>query len=116
MTVRTEQHLFVYGTLKFGHGNHWFLGGAQFAGDDSLRGFTLFTLGVGGVPIMVPGRKEDVVCGERYFVAGRAMALIDRLESAYSKEYHVTESGAGVWTYVWRRGFPAPAVPIGGVY
>jgi len=70
--------VFVYGTLKQGHGNHHLLGSARLIGRGLLKGMGLYDLGY--FPCIVPEGTE-VVTGELYGdVSDDVLASLDRLE------------------------------------
>ncbi len=72
--------LFVYGTLKRGCANHWFLAGQSFIGEArTAGGFTLFELS--GYPGMVAreGRPAGVT-GEVWAVDALCLRNLDELE------------------------------------
>lgn len=70
--------VFVYGTLKEGHGNHRFLEDAEFLGKGSLRGFEMYHLG--GFPAIVDSGEDEYVHGELYLVNEKEFAGLDMLE------------------------------------
>jgi gamma-glutamylaminecyclotransferase len=81
--------VFVYGTLKRGHGNHRLLEGSVFLGRDTLRTPGHF-VSLGGFPGLVRTRDDLVQCtravpgrqvgGEVYAVDDATLARLDRLE------------------------------------
>ena len=96
--------LFVYGTLKRGHGNHTFLQDAELlASCAEVDGFTLYG---STIPYMVrsPG---DRVKGEVYAVDDEILGPIDRLEghpNHYRREPVPLVNGVGsVWAYLVQR-------------
>lgn len=69
--------IFVYGTLKQGHGNHRLIHDQKFKGIGvSEENFQMYSLG--GFPGVVAGSKEIV--GELYEVDDLAFERCDRLE------------------------------------
>jgi gamma-glutamylaminecyclotransferase len=72
--------VFVYGTLKRGGSNHFFLRGQKFLGNvRTVAGFTLYSLG--DYPGMVRALSDATgVTGELWQVDDTALAELDRLE------------------------------------
>ena len=72
--------IFVYGTLKRGGSNHFFLRGQKFLGNArTVPGFTLYSLG--DYPGMVRAPSDTVgVTGELWSVDDACLAELDRLE------------------------------------
>ncbi len=77
--------LFVYGTLKKGHGNHHYLADAFFVSEGILEGYRLYELGVPFV--CYSGENCHHVYGEIYRVEDADMLRIDSLEGGYNKVY-----------------------------
>jgi len=83
--------IFVYGTLKQGHGNHPVIG--RFEQTELveeravLRGYSMASLG--GFPAIFP-EKEGEVIGEVYKVPDEALGPLDRLEG-YPSFYDRTQ-------------------------
>ena len=71
-------HLFVYGTLKKGGGNHHFLESSKFIQHYKLKGHALVDLGH-GFPYMIQD-KDSSVYGEIYEVSEETLERIDLLE------------------------------------
>lgn len=84
--------VFVYGTLKRAHRNHFLLEQATFVGDGQTVGqFRLFHA---GFPVLRPRAKHGEVCrynarvrGEVYEVDDETLHRLDRLESE-GRMYH----------------------------
>jgi gamma-glutamylcyclotransferase (GGCT)/AIG2-like uncharacterized protein YtfP len=72
--------IFVYGTLKRGCSNHWFLAGQAFVGEArTAAGYTLFELA--GYPGMVAREGHATsVTGEVWSVDDECLAHLDELE------------------------------------
>ncbi|NOG30551.1 gamma-glutamylcyclotransferase [Halomonas sp. TBZ9] len=67
----------VYGTLKQGQHNHYWLNGAPLLGNDCLTAITLYDLG------HYPGAKAEASAGsvvEVYTINTEQLALLDQLE------------------------------------
>ena len=96
--------MFVYGTLKRGHGNHHWLAGAPFLGEAALPDVVLHDLGP--FPMAVPG--EGRVWGEVYAVDAAGLARLDRLES-YPRLYDRRPPAPGRWPHCL--GVPGPTAP-----
>jgi gamma-glutamylcyclotransferase (GGCT)/AIG2-like uncharacterized protein YtfP len=93
--------VFVYGTLKRGHGNHHWLAGAPFLGQALLPDVVLHDLGP--FPMAVPG--EGVVRGEVYAVDAAGLARLDRLEGyprLYDRRALPLADGRHAWVYLGR--------------
>lgn len=70
--------VFVYGTLRRGHGNHRLLTTSEYIGVAVLEGYRMVSLG--GFPAIFKGEKDDVVMGEVYYVTQPVLNDLDRLE------------------------------------
>jgi gamma-glutamylcyclotransferase (GGCT)/AIG2-like uncharacterized protein YtfP len=93
--------VFVYGTLKRGHGNHHWLLDAPFLGEAVLPDVVLHDLGP--FPMAVPG--EGVVRGEVYRVDAAGLARLDRLEGyprLYDRRPLPLADGRQAWVYLGR--------------
>ena len=79
-------HVFVYGSLKRGHGNHRCLEGAEFIGPGILDNAKMLNLGA--FPGIVPSATGEIF-GELYKINPGILARLDRLEghpSFYCRE------------------------------
>ncbi len=93
--------VFVYGTLKRGHGNHHWLAEAPFQGEAVLPDVVLHDLGP--FPMAVPG--EGLVRGEVYAVDAAGLARLDRLEGyprLYDRRPLPLADGRHAWVYLGR--------------
>jgi gamma-glutamylcyclotransferase (GGCT)/AIG2-like uncharacterized protein YtfP len=93
--------VFVYGTLKRGHGNHHWLAEASFQGEAVLPNVVLHDLGP--FPMAVPG--EGLVRGEVYAVDAAGLARLDRLEGyprLYDRRPLPLADGRRAWVYLGR--------------
>ena len=93
--------VFVYGTLKRGHGNHHWLAEATFQGEAVLPDVVLHDLGP--FPMAVPG--EGSVWGELYAVEAAGLARLDRLEGyprLYDRRPLRLADGRRAWVYLGR--------------
>jgi len=96
-----ELLVFVYGTLKRGHGNHHWLADAPFLGEAALPNVVLHDLGP--FPMAVPG--EGLVLGEVYAVDAAGLARLDRLEGyprLYDRRPLPLVDGRTAWVYLGR--------------
>lgn len=101
--------IFVYGTLKRGHGNHPFLAGQRFvSAGRTPPGFVLYQLD--GYPGMVRDDAErEGVTGEVWEVDGPCLAALDELEGVSEGLYRreaiqlAEPAGQPVQTYVYAR-------------
>ena len=111
--------VFVYGTLKKGHGNHRILAGrAAFAGNAKIgKGYTAYSNGR-GYPFLaeVPGNG---CVGEVYNVTDDVLAELDRLEGHpgyYVRKTCGVDLGGGstakVFAYIMPGGIPETATII----
>lgn len=78
-------YLFVYGTLKHGHGLNQYLtqNGATYKGWASCKGLRLYNWGA--CPGAYP-HEESVIWGEVYEIDATILAKVDGLESLYTRE------------------------------
>ncbi|SHO54850.1 gamma-glutamylcyclotransferase family protein [Vibrio quintilis] len=96
------QHLvFVYGTLRQGEMNHFFLEDSKFLGYYSTKpAYALYHLGE--YPGLTQG--EQSVCGEVYEVSEACLARLDELEDIpveYRREEINTPFGRA-WIYIYQ--------------
>lgn len=73
-----ENIVAVYGTLKQGHGNHYYLTDSEFLGKGVSLGS--FLLGHSSFPAVVPHKNGVPIVVELYSVSGRTLMQLDRLE------------------------------------
>jgi gamma-glutamylcyclotransferase (GGCT)/AIG2-like uncharacterized protein YtfP len=110
-----ERHLvFVYGTLKRGHGNHHWLAEAVFLGESSLHDAVLHDLGP--FPMAIEG--DGAVQGEVYAVDDAGLARLDRLEGTprlYGRHHRTLADGRRAWVYLgqWRQVRNVPRIADG---
>ena len=104
---QTEKHyLFVYGTLKRGHCNHYLLEGCPFMGEAETK--EKYALYEADIPYVIKEKKISHIKGEVYEVPRHILKRIDRLEGHpffYKREKArvVLEDGREVeaWMYFW---------------
>ncbi|KAE8437993.1 gamma-glutamylcyclotransferase family protein [Vreelandella piezotolerans] len=96
----------VYGTLKQGQHNHYWLDGAPLLGTDRLTAITLYDLGP------YPGAKAESSAGtvvEIYAINAEQLALLDQLEGylphalgqeLYNRAIFNTQHGKA-WCYIY---------------
>ena len=105
--------VFVYGTLKRGHGNHHFLRGQTFLGEDVIKG-KMFSLGA--FPCVSMATQEQTIHGEVYEVDDNSLARMDRLEghpTFYKRELVQTGGGVAAWVYLINSAQSEPrAIPM----
>jgi len=103
--------VFVYGTLKAGHHNHYLLKRATYIGQAAVQGFRMFDFG--GFPAAAPyTRVVRSIAGELYSIDRTTRKTLDRLEGVptlYTAERVVTTSGVETLMYV----INPSQVPIG---
>ncbi|MCC5935078.1 MAG: gamma-glutamylcyclotransferase [Balneolales bacterium] len=103
--------VFVYGTLKKNHANHYLLSGARFVGLSELRGFELWDLG--SFPGIIPADKPGLlVQAELYETDHETLQRLDELEdyfgpgderNLYDRTLTTDTSGRKGWVYVLRK-------------
>ena len=91
--------VFVYGTLKAGHGNNELLKGSEFVGEHVTK--PIYTMkNLGGFPgVLLDGNTS--IIGEVYRVTSPTMARLDRLEGYphfYNRTKILTDHGEA-WMY-----------------
>jgi gamma-glutamylcyclotransferase (GGCT)/AIG2-like uncharacterized protein YtfP len=102
--MEEKTRVFVYGTLKNGYGNHRILqqGEADFIGEDTVYGITLYMPAAGSYPTAVRSKGRHVH-GEVYEVDARTFRHLDGLEGypyMYDRTEVQTKGGHTVWVYV----------------
>jgi gamma-glutamylcyclotransferase (GGCT)/AIG2-like uncharacterized protein YtfP len=93
--------VFVYGTLKRGHGNHHWMAGAAFLGEARLPGAVLHDLG----PFPMAIRGDGVVWGEVYGIDANVLSRLDGLEGyprLYERHVMALADGRRAWVYLGR--------------
>ena len=105
--------VFVYGTLKRGHGNHRELEGATYLGEAST--VERYALHVQGLPMVDRNNPMSAIHGELYLVDRATFADLDRLEGhpncyrRYLTRVVLADSSvSSAWMYF----FPDPDGPI----
>lgn len=91
-------HVFVYGSLKKGFGNHSCLGKSLMVKEDALK--SAYLVDLGSFPGMFQGDGE--VHGEVYEVSPAIMSRLDLLEghpNFYRREVVTLNSGMKAWSY-----------------
>jgi len=111
-------YVFVYGTLKHGHGLNQVLiqGGAKFLGGGYIDGIRLYSWGI--CPAAFPGSPDDRAWGEIYEVDAALLGVLDRIEASYEREQRtavimegsVNLSPVTAWIYV------GVIAPVGGAW
>lgn len=71
--------VFVYGSLKKGFHNHYFLENSKLLGKGILKGATLYDMGI-SYPCMKIDKSDNVIYGEVYEVDFETLCAIDYLE------------------------------------
>jgi gamma-glutamylcyclotransferase (GGCT)/AIG2-like uncharacterized protein YtfP len=93
--------VFVYGTLKSGHGNHHYLRNATFKGPLTLTlKAKMFCV---GFPVLMKSRDKVKVEGELYEVDRATFAALDRLEGQnhmYKRRRNRLPDGTYAWIYI----------------
>lgn len=70
--------IFVYGTLKRGHGNHRYLAGSKFLGAGKTR--NKYAMYVSGIPFVIVTEPVSQISGELYEVDDQTLCKLDQLE------------------------------------
>lgn len=93
--------VFVYGTLKEGHGNNYLLSSSEFKGEATIRGHTLVLMQ--SFPYMIESDENKVVRGEVYEVKSpeieRRLDALEGYPSHYQKKTVKTMEGDEVQVY-----------------
>lgn len=101
--------VFIYGTLKRGGINHFYMHGQRFVSEAStVAGFRLFDLG--GYPGMVRDDAGISIEGELWDVDDKALEKLDELEDVEGGEYALEpvdllppHEGESVRSYLYKR-------------
>jgi len=105
--------VFVYGTLKKGHGNHPALEGATFLGEGQT--VAPYALHAGdGLPMVDEANPISPIHGELYLVDAHTLAALDRLEghpSFYCRKWVPIRHPGGTG-YAWLYFANQPEGPI----
>ena len=98
-------HVFVYGSLKRGHGNHRCLEGAEFVGPGILDNAKMLNLGAFPGLVPAPPGAYYPVFGEVYKITPEILARLDRLEGhpdfycrSMEDIWQTMEQNCPVWT------------------
>jgi gamma-glutamylcyclotransferase (GGCT)/AIG2-like uncharacterized protein YtfP len=95
--------VFVYGTLKQGHGNHTLLNGAKFLGRSMIRGnYQLVDLGAfPGLIQTQPEQPAQTISGEVYLVSENTLRSLDMLEGNghFYTRVKIPTAYKNAWTY-----------------
>lgn len=77
--INNKNLVFVYGTLKRGHGLNSYLTNEEFVGEGSVKSFNLYE---SGIPFAVPSDNEsDVIYGEVYNITNPSVKYeVDSIE------------------------------------
>ena len=105
--------VFVYGTLKRGHGNHRELEDASYLGEAST--VKRYALHVQGLPMVDRNNPVSVIHGELYLVDRATFADLDRLEGhphCYHRYLTQVALADGSLRAAWMYFFPDPEGPI----
>lgn len=124
MTVPRTHHVFVYGTLRRGHRNHFLLEASRFMGEAAtLRPYWMIT--TDAFPVVLDAVPADfgfpphAIAGEIYQVDDATLEQLDRLEDngqVYDRKVTDVHDGShkveahvyiGVADYWHRRALPA---------
>jgi gamma-glutamylcyclotransferase (GGCT)/AIG2-like uncharacterized protein YtfP len=124
VTIPQTHRVFVYGTLRRGHRNHFLLETSSFTGEAAtLRPYWMIT--TGAFPVVLDAVPADfglpplAIAGEIYHVDDATLEQLDRLEDkgrAYDRKVtDVYEGGHKVQAYIYigvadywhHRGLPA---------
>lgn len=107
--------VFVYGTLKQGHGNNTFLEESEFLGSLKLKlPFKLYDLG--HFPALIADKGKHTIHGEVYEVDAKTMKALDRLEGYpdfYDKGVMKTKFGKTYFYYIKEKDEYMKLIPTG---
>ena len=101
---KSKRYVFVYGTLKEGHGNHSFLRNSIFIGEGATKNkYIMFKL---GIPYVSEKYEHSHIQGEVYKVTPKIMRHIDLLEGHPNWYYRkpvdiVLEDGKEKLAYIY---------------
>lgn len=106
----TRKHaVFVYGTLKSGFPNHFFVEECEFVGRAQTR--ELYSLYEGEYPLVYRHERLSHVKGEVYIVDDFTLTRLDQLEEHpdyYRRELVEVELDSGFVMTAWLYFFPRP--------
>ena len=71
-------HVFVYGTLKYGLHNHYLLGDSKFIANAKTK--ERYSLYANGIPYVVKTESTSYISGEVYEIDNITLNQLDRLE------------------------------------
>jgi gamma-glutamylcyclotransferase (GGCT)/AIG2-like uncharacterized protein YtfP len=91
--------IFVYGTLKSGGKNHFYLKNSKFIRYETLKGYSLYDI-KHGFPLMFKTHDDAKVYGEVYEIDSDTLVLLDGLESEGSFYERVNDSKLDYEFYV----------------
>lgn len=113
------RQIFVYGTLKKGHRNHYILehNKAKQVAQGFITNFRLWDMPRWRFPLLTNYPQGDKVWGELYVVDERHLAGMDAFENGYARRpVKFVDEGSGgqepytVEAYVWQRELPEGAL------
>ena len=118
--------IFVYGTLKTGKHNHYYLkqDANKFLSNYTVPGYKLIQIEghAYSVPFMIPSNENDIVVGELWEVTDATYQNIKILESGYSEVEiekgiiaYIIDKNASIYYYIDRMG-AEPVHNINGFY
>lgn len=111
---RKKIRVFVYGTLRQGHGNHRLLEHEKFLKKDTLSGFSMHSLGA--FPAIRPNPAYKVI-GEIYEISEATLRNLDYLEGVdhgfYKRLSITTDSGLSAFVYALDNAGQYPVVETG---
>lgn len=93
--------LWVYGTLRYGHVNHWVLRDARLLGPAITKNERWSLMTYANFPALIDGHSR--VQGELYEVDDNIMKYVDHLESVLYRRVDVPVTPIGTW---WDEGPP----------
>jgi len=102
-----EHVVFVYGTLKRGFSNHFYLEGSEFLGEDFTKDRYFMSV-FGGIPFVFRDSSESkskgFIKGEVYIVDGSVLCMLDELEGhpdEYKREIIDLKDFGKAWFYFY---------------
>ena len=94
----------VYGTLRKGEHNEYYLGNARYIKTIRLKGFCLYSYC--GIPVASESKLNDEITVELYEIDSRTFKQVKRLEHGYNQKIiEVEDYSAMIWLMKPYNGF-----------
>lgn len=102
--MERNNYIAVYGSLRYGMGNHRVLGGAEYVDTTVVYGFSMHSFG--GFPVLIPADPEEEAVVELYRANDAEMDSVDMLEGFreggggfYDRTPVELDNGHVAWVY-----------------